>query len=373
MTQPLHVLIGSSTVENGRWWLNELARLGYEPVGKPVDTLDGLAAALDHQPWDLVLADPALPGFDIQRMLALMASHSPDAALILAPAIYDEDLAIAAIQAAAQDCVAQDRAQWLGPVVQRALRAVQERRECRRLAAALAVAEANYRAVFEQAEHAIFVTDAATELILDANPAACTLTGRSREALCAMRLTELYPPELVAPYRILFDAHVRQSDHAPLQALVRHADGHDVPVEIMPCRIEFDGRSAILSIVRDTSQHLRVSRQEAVERQAAIEATAARNRQLSALNELGLALAETLDLDQIYHTAYEHVARLVAADGFAISLYDPAARTLRATYVVSDGKPVDVSVFPPIVFTDEPIGGRARAIARKEPEVILKH
>ncbi|MDQ1300694.1 MAG: hypothetical protein QG637_614, partial [Chloroflexota bacterium] len=116
-----------------------------------------------------------------------------------------------------------------------------------------------------------------------------------------------------------------------------------------------------------------LSERESAERARAEEAARQRNHQLSALNALGLALSETLELAQVYRIAYEQVSRLTAADGFAITLYTPASRALSPTYVVSDGEPVDVSVFPPIVMDGEPTGGRARAIVRKEPEIIHHH
>ncbi|MGC8781765.1 MAG: ATP-binding protein [Anaerolineae bacterium] len=373
MTQLLRVLIGSGSAADGRWWLNELTRIGYEPVGETVHTLDDLAAALGRQEWDLLLADPAMPGFDVHQIVAWIAARDLDLPLIVALTAYDADRAIAMLEAGAHDCVAKDQVQCLAATVHRELRHARDRRGRRQAQEALAASEALHRALFERADHAIFITDPDTGRILDANPAASALVGRPHAELCTMHLEQLYPPEMAAAYRIMFDAHARQSNHAPLEACVRHADGHDVLVEINVHKIQVNDRAVVLSAFRDVSDHVRISRQEAAERQTMIEAAAARTRQLSALNELGLALAETLDLNQVCRIAYEHVTRLADADGFAISLYDPIARTLKATYVVSDGRPVDVSVFPPIVFTGEPSGGRARAIARKEPEVVLKH
>lgn len=373
MTQLLHVLVANRSAADGRLWLDELARIGYEPHGEVVSDLAALTTALDRQTWDLILADPALPGFDVRRILALIAARNLEAPLIITPAVFDEDLAIAVLQAGAHGCVGQDRLKWLAPVVERELRDAQDRRERRRVSAALNASEATYRLLFEHAADAVLIADAATNRILDANPAACALVGRSHEELCALRLEELYPPELAAAYKVMLDAHARTTNHSLLEAVLRRGDGRDVVVEINASQVEINGRPAILGIFRDITPRTEAARQEAAEQQAMIEATTAQNRHLSALNELGLALAETLDLEQICRIAYEHVSRLADADGFAISLYDPAARTLQATYVVSDGRPVDASIFPPIVFTGEPAGGRARAIARKEPEVILKH
>jgi PAS domain S-box-containing protein len=137
---------------------------------------------------------------------------------------------------------------------------------------------------------------------------------------------------------------------------------------------EKDGRIlSTVGIFRDISERKQIIARELAERRRAEEAAQQRNRQLSILNELGLALAETLDLAQVYRTAYEQVSRLADTDGFAITLYAPATCELRPAYVISDGQPVDISIFPPIQIGGEAAAGRARAVLRKEPEVVHRH
>ena len=96
-----------------------------------------------------------------------------------------------------------------------------------------------------------------------------------------------------------------------------------------------------------------------------------RTAQLDALNRLGAALASTLDLTRVYQIAYEHLAKLVDTDGFAITLYDPAVHQLRVSFVISDGEVLDLSPFPVLSLPVEAPGGRARAISTKTPEIVI--
>jgi len=116
-------------------------------------------------------------------------------------------------------------------------------------------------------------------------------------------------------------------------------------------------RRALLSVVED---------QKTVE-----EALRESNRRLNALNRVGLALAQTLDLPTIYRTACEHLSQLVDCPCFGISLYDPAAKTLRAEYMLSDGELLEATRFPPLTFQEgQPLKGRARAISTQQPEIV---
>ena len=62
--------------------------------------------------------------------------------------------------------------------------------------AALRESENNFRMLFEQATEGIFVTDPEGRFV-DVNPAACTLTGYTREEIAAMTVADLVLPEEV--------------------------------------------------------------------------------------------------------------------------------------------------------------------------------
>jgi len=106
------------------------------------------------------------------------------------------------------------------------------------------------------------------------------------------------------------------------------------------------------------------------ERKRAELALRQRQLQLSVLNQMGQALAGTLELAQIYRIAYEHVAQLVDCPCFGISLYDPTTLTLRAEFMLDDGELIEAARFPPLVMDMEPTRGRVRTIATRQPEII---
>ncbi len=370
MAQPLHLLIVGALAENAGLLMDALRRNDFDPSWERVDTAEALSAACDRREWDLVLASDAPEGFNALAALEELRQRQVDTPLILVCVRCRDDWILAALRAGAQGVVPLDRLDYLAPIAMRELRDAQERRARRQAQAAWHESQEMYRILFERAGDAIFVADATTGQILDANQRACALVGRSHAELCRLHQQDLYPPGESARYAEIFAAHLRGDNPQPIEAQVRHAMGYDIPVEISTSVVTVSGRAVVLGIFRDIRERKEAERREAEQRKLAEEAAHQQNRQLRILNELGMALAETLDLDEVYRTAYEQVSRLTDADGFAITLYEPEVNELRPTYVISDGQPIDVSIFPPIVMRGEPLSGRARAVVNKEPEVI---
>lgn len=96
-----------------------------------------------------------------------------------------------------------------------------------------------------------------------------------------------------------------------------------------------------------------------------------RTEELTILNRIGIALAETLDLQQICRTAYAHISQLVNCPVFGISLYDRESSALHAQFMLCDEQPLDVSLFPPLpIREDMPLQGRVRAILTGQPTIV---
>lgn len=109
------------------------------------------------------------------------------------------------------------------------------------------------------------------------------------------------------------------------------------------------------------------------ERKQAEDALRENNRVLNVVNRVGMALAETLALPQIFHTAYEHVSQLVDCCSFGISLYDAATKTLNTTFMMSDGEFLENSRFPPLILDETRLSqGRARAILTQRAEIVTE-
>jgi signal transduction histidine kinase len=126
---PLHALIVEDRATDAEMILRELRRGGFVPTHERVETAEALRAALARQPWDVVLSDYYLPGFDAPAALAVLQASGQDLPFIVVSGSVGEDTAVAAMRAGATDYIMKDRLQRLPPAVTRALADAGVRRE----------------------------------------------------------------------------------------------------------------------------------------------------------------------------------------------------------------------------------------------------
>jgi PAS domain S-box-containing protein len=123
---------------------------------------------------------------------------------------------------------------------------------------ALRESEALYRALFEQANDAIFL-ETEDDTIIDVNQRACELLGYTRAELLAMSIADLQAPEVRGtPGRVLsdeLDRHRRQ----PFESIKLKKDGSRIWVEITNARLTSGGRGIVLSVLRDITERKRAA------------------------------------------------------------------------------------------------------------------
>ncbi|HEU5261937.1 MAG TPA: response regulator [Gemmatimonadales bacterium] len=132
-TPPLRVLIVEDSPADAELILRALRTGGFTPVHERVDTADAMRRALERQPWDVVLSDYYMPGFDARAALEVLQAHGQDVPFIVVSGSVGEDTAVAAMKAGATDYIMKDRLQRLAPAVNRAVADAAVRRERRRL------------------------------------------------------------------------------------------------------------------------------------------------------------------------------------------------------------------------------------------------
>lgn len=111
----------------------------------------------------------------------------------------------------------------------------------------------NYIALFNFMTEAIFVADAQTGMIVDANPAAEALIGRSREEIRTLHQTQLHPSLKVEEARNCFAEHIRKPGIRELDVL--HRDGRTIPVEISATQwVDPNGKRLVFGLFRDISE-----------------------------------------------------------------------------------------------------------------------
>ena len=117
----------------------------------------------------------------------------------------------------------------------------------------------NYRAIFQASRDALLVADAPTGMILDANPAAIALLGRSLSEIRKLHQSEVHASEDVEAGRVSFLKHRYQSETT--EHVVRRPDGRCVPVEIAASPMQDAwGRELVLGVFRDLTERRQAER-----------------------------------------------------------------------------------------------------------------
>jgi signal transduction histidine kinase len=129
MKKPLHVLLAEDSIDDADIILSQLRRAGFDPIHQRVDTARDMEAALQAQPWDLIISDYSMPGFNGLEALKLLRERDSDLPFILVSGTMGEETAVAAMKAGAHDYLMKDNLTRLGPAIERELAEAIIRRE----------------------------------------------------------------------------------------------------------------------------------------------------------------------------------------------------------------------------------------------------
>jgi signal transduction histidine kinase len=109
--------------------LLKLTQAGFEPSTRRVETIAEIEDALSRNDWDVVISDFDLPGFDGLRALELVRSRNRELPFFIVSGVIDEEQAVAAMKAGAQDYFFKGKLARLGPAVARELHEAEQRRQ----------------------------------------------------------------------------------------------------------------------------------------------------------------------------------------------------------------------------------------------------
>jgi PAS domain S-box-containing protein len=118
---------------------------------------------------------------------------------------------------------------------------------------ALRESEELYRALFEQANDAIFL-ETEDDKIIDANQQASVLTGYSRAELLTMSVPDLQAPEVRGQLGTVLRGELTRHSGSIFEGVDLKKDGTRVPVEISNTRLISKGQTIIQSVVRDVTE-----------------------------------------------------------------------------------------------------------------------
>ncbi|MEJ2747036.1 MAG: PAS domain S-box protein [Anaerolineae bacterium] len=174
---------------------------------------------------------------------------------------------------------------------------------------ALRASQMRYRQMFESHSSIQWLVDAATQKIVDVNPAAAKFYGYTRQQMRGMNVSDL---NVLSPEEIKANMMQAQSQNRSYFEMPhRLASGEIRLVEIHSGPIQVKDRPLLYAILHDIT-----------ERKEAEEALRQTNRELAVFNRVREALNSTLDVDRVLKLLLDEICFLLDAVAGSIWLLD---------------------------------------------------
>lgn len=152
MGKPLHVLIVEDSEDDMLVLLHILEQNNYDVIYSRVETSAEMSAALDRQPWDVIICDYIIPGFGAPKALSLLKEKKLDIPFIIVSGSIDEETAVTALKAGAHDFVLKERMVRLVPAIEREIREARIREKQRQTEIALQETEQQLKLALKMAK-----------------------------------------------------------------------------------------------------------------------------------------------------------------------------------------------------------------------------
>jgi two-component system, NarL family, sensor histidine kinase UhpB len=296
LNRPLQILLVEDSEDDALLLQLAIERLGTRCVCRRVETAEEMAAALQSQPWDAIVADYVMPKFDGLAALAKVKELGLDVPFIIVSGHITEDTAVAAMKAGAHDYVMKDKLARLAPAIAREMSDAEVRRAQRASEKEL-WEEQTFRAAIEASiPSGIAVVDLVGRQTY-VNPAFCRMVGWTKTELLDRRPPfEYWPPEerdtIAAALAKVVEEEIPPAG-LELRLQRKNGERFDTLLLMTPLKDSFDNLTGWLSSITDITQRkqaedaLRRSHEEleARVRQRTTELTASNTQLRAALAE----------------------------------------------------------------------------------------
>jgi PAS domain S-box-containing protein len=155
---PLTVLLLEDSRLDADLTLAYLRRGGYDLHARVADCQTAFIAALD-QPYDLILADYDVPGFNGLAALEMTRTRHPGVPFIFVSGVLGEEVAIETLHRGATDYVLKQRLERLVPAVRRALHEAEEHAQRLRAEATAREGEERFRKLTDALPQLVWTAD----------------------------------------------------------------------------------------------------------------------------------------------------------------------------------------------------------------------
>jgi PAS domain S-box-containing protein len=167
-----------------------------------------------------------------------------------------------------------------------------------------------FRSVFESAADGLIISDLDSGQVLAANPTICAMHGLTHAEFMQLRRNDLVHPdahdELAA-----YVATIRSGTTTRVRLWSVRRDGTRFPVVVQGSQISYQGRPAVLSIIRDVTGEQEAQQQ--LERRVE-----ERTRELTLLLDISRSVASTLDPQPLLQLILEQLETVIDYTGTAV-------------------------------------------------------
>ena len=255
MKTKLRILIVEDSEDDAILVKKHLEKAGYDPALERVENAASMAAALDREPWDLVISDYSVPGFNTLAALSVVRGKQLDVPFIIVSGTIGEETAVAAMKAGAHDYVMKGNLARLVPAVERELREAANRYARREAEISLRESELRNRRLWENCPDAILLMDDQGRIHF-ANPAARQVFGRQHGELVGNNFFQLLPENLAdEPQREEMKRYLRGGEGAAnwyaREVAGQRRDGADLILEVSFSDLKLQGERRVVGFVRN--------------------------------------------------------------------------------------------------------------------------
>lgn len=269
-----------------------------------------------HDAPPAVLIDLTLRGIDWAALLANLRQQGDPPVRVLALVPPDDEAAVArALSLGVEHCLQAP----LNPML---LRHHLERLLTPTAEPPTSTAAADrYRSLFNAAGDAIFLTQAETGRIVDANQRAAQWLGYPRAALIGMKLDDIEVATDDIEGDTLISSRSSSGGHFIYEQPYRTRDGRMIPAEVSCRFLTLDGERLLVSYVRDMTDRVAMQRQVTQQRLLA-----------DTLRRTAALLTSTLDHNEVIAWLLDQVMLVLPADAANVMLIEgDVARVMGAT------------------------------------------
>jgi PAS domain S-box-containing protein len=216
----------------------------------PIASVQEAIDTMSRSPFDAIVSDYQMPDIDGLEFLKRVRSGNQDIPFILFTGRGREEVVIEAINHGVDFYLQKGgdpKAQFaeLGHKIKKAV-------NNRFAINALRTENEKNRGLMDHANDAIFIADAATGILIDANRKARELIGRTPEEIRTMHQADLHPPDKKDLFPDIFLHHAHEGTSLQTE-IIADSDKRHIPVIASATIIDLGGRRCVLEIFHDIS------------------------------------------------------------------------------------------------------------------------